>query len=341
MKKIVSALTSTVLLSAIVMGCSTAKPLENSSTQPTVITVQTATPKSDDNSTPAAGNMISFKDSTKQEVTLKEKPKRVVLLNTEIQELFYQVGGKAVGLATAPGIPVPEAAKDAEKVGEINQVSLEKVMSLKPDLVIGQTMFHASLKDSLASSQIPLALIDIKSYEDIKSAAELFGKIVGKEVEAKAAIDQTEQKMQTVISKLPQQSPKFAMITIMPMGISVQKNSTLSLDVANRLKLKNVAESLPAGMMPSAAPFSLEKLVELDPDYLFFIVHGTEEYGKEKLKTDLESNPAWKTLRAVKENKIYFLPSNLFVTNPGLNFNQSLTYLAKLVYPEIYGNMTK
>lgn len=123
--------------------------------------------------------------------------------------------------------------------------------------------------------------------------------------------------------------------------MSLQKNSTISLNVANRLKLKNVAESLPAGMMPSSAPYSLEKLVELDPDFLFFTVHGTEDYGKEKLKSDLESNPAWKTLRAVKENKIYFLPSSLFVTNPGLNFDQSLSYLAKLVYPDIYGSIAK
>ncbi|WP_189020492.1 ABC transporter substrate-binding protein [Paenibacillus marchantiophytorum] len=165
--------------------------------------------------------------------------------------------------------------------------------------------------------------------------------MAGKEDETKAALDQTEKKMQTILIKLPQQSPKFAMITIMPMGISVQKNSTISLDVANRLKLNNVAESLPTGRMPSSAPYSLQKLVELDPDFLFFIVHGTEDYGKEKLKSEIESNPAWKTLRAVKENKIYFLPSSLFVTNPGFNFDQSLSYLAKLVYPDIYGSTAK
>ncbi|WP_158082114.1 ABC transporter substrate-binding protein [Paenibacillus ferrarius] len=338
MKRLGLVIASTFILSTLAIGCSPAKPTEISSPNSTV-TAQQITPTTPTNSiAPPNGNFAIFKDSTKQEITLKDKPQRVILLNTEIQELFYQVGGKAVGLATAPGIPVPETAKDAAQVGEINHVSLEKVMSLKPDLVIGQSMFHAALKDSLAASKVPLALIDIKSYEDIKATAELFGKIAGKEDETKAALDQTEKKMQTVISKLPQQSPKFAMITIMPMGISVQKNSTISLDVTNRLKLKNVAESLPAGKMPSSAPYSLEKLVELDPDFLFFSVHGTEDYGKEKLKTDLESNPAWKTLRAVQENKIYFLPSSLFVTNPGLNFDQSLSYLAKLAYPEIYGD---
>lgn len=297
MKRLGFVIASTIVFSTLVIGCSSAKLEETSSPKPTVSGQQTTATTPTNSIAASSGDFLTFKDSTKQEITLKNKPQRVILLNTEIQELFYQVGGKAVGLATAPGIPLPETSKDAIQVGEINQVSLEKVMSLKPDLVIGQTMFHASLKDSLSSSKVPLALIDIKSYDDIKAAAELFGKLAGKEGETKTVLDQTEKKMQTIISKLPQQNPKFAMITIMPMGISVQKNSTLSLDVANRLKLKNVAESLPAGMMPSSAPCSLEKLVELDPDFLFFTVHGTEDYGKEKLKSDLESNPAWKTLR--------------------------------------------
>lgn len=266
MKRLGFVIASTIVFSTLVIGCSSAKLEETSSPKPTVSGQQTTATTPTNSIAASSGDFLTFKDSTKQEITLKNKPQRVILLNTEIQELFYQVGGKAVGLATAPGIPLPETSKDAIQVGEINQVSLEKVMSLKPDLVIGQTMFHASLKDSLSSSKVPLALIDIKSYDDIKAAAELFGKLAGKEGETKTVLDQTEKKMQTIISKLPQQNPKFAMITIMPMGISVQKNSTLSLDVANRLKLKNVAESLPAGMMPSSAPCSLEKLVELDPD---------------------------------------------------------------------------
>ncbi|MBB6674012.1 ABC transporter substrate-binding protein [Cohnella nanjingensis] len=62
-----------------------------------------------------------------------------------------------------------------------------------------------------------------------------------------------------------------------------------------------------------------------DPDYLFMIVHGTEEYGKQKLKEDLESNPAWSSLRAVKEKRMVFLPSD-FVNSPGLKIDQTFEY---------------
>lgn len=278
---------------------------------------------------------LSFIDDSDQEVVVSKKPERVVILNTEALELFYQLGGTAVGYASAPGSPVPEAAKAAQFVGQINQVSLEKIISLKPDLVIGHPFFHGNLKDSHETSQIPLALLNINSYKAVQKSGKLFGQLLGKGIEADKALKETEARIQSIVSKLPDRSTTFAAVTIMPMGVSLQKSGTLTLDIASQLKLINVSESLESGKMPGSVPYSLEKLAEADPDYLFIEIHGTQEYGKRKLKEDLESNPAWASLRAVKEGALHFLPPE-FVNNPGLYIDRPLEYLAKLVYPDVY-----
>ncbi|MDO3676808.1 ABC transporter substrate-binding protein [Paenibacillus ehimensis] len=284
----------------------------------------------------AQANFYSFQDSTGEQVALPKKPERIVVLNTEVLELFYQLGGRAVGRATAPGIVLPEAAKDAKEVGDINNVSLEQIMSLKPDLVIGHPMFHTNLKSSMASAHIPLALIKIESYSDIQTAAKWVGNMTGNEAQSLAALQETDKKLQNIVAKLPGHGPNYAVITIMPMGVFVQKSSSIAIDMATMLKMKNVADGLPSGNMPSSAPYSLEKLVALDPDYIFLLVHGTQEFGNQKLKSDLENSPAWSSLRAVKEKKMFFLPSPLFVTNPGLHIDQSLETMAKLVYPDTF-----
>lgn len=278
---------------------------------------------------------LTFTDDTGQEVVLVKKPERVVILNTEVLGLFYQQGGVAIARANASGTPVPDAAKAAEDIGEINQVSLEKVTSLQPDLVIGHPRFHANLKDALFTSQIPLALVNINSYDDIQRTGKLFGQIIGKEAESEKAWKETEKHIQTIISKVPNRSVKFTFITIASNGISIQKNGNLALDIANKLNLKNVAEGMQSSQMPSSVPYSIEKLIEADPDYLFMVVYGTEEYGRQKLKDELESNPAWASLRAVKEKRMVFLPSD-FVNSPGLKIDQTFEYLAKLVYPDAY-----
>ncbi|GGA14483.1 hypothetical protein GCM10008018_69200 [Paenibacillus marchantiophytorum] len=68
LKRLGLIMASTFVLSTVIMGCSSSKP-----------TYSMAPPNRD---------FITFKDSTKQEVTFKDKPQCVILLNTEVQELF-------------------------------------------------------------------------------------------------------------------------------------------------------------------------------------------------------------------------------------------------------------
>lgn len=224
----------------------------------------------------------------------------------------------------------------AEDVGQINQISLEKITSMNPDLVIGHPRFHANLKEALATSHIPLALVNVNSYDHIQRTGKLFGQIIGKESETEEVLKETDNHVQMIINQVPDTTPKFAFISIASTGLSIQKSGSLALDIADKLKLKNVAEGMQSGQMPNSVPYSIEKLIEADPEYLFMIVYGTEEYGRQKIKDDFESNPAWASLRAVKENRMVFLPSD-FVNSPGLKIDQLFEYLAKLVYPDEYG----
>lgn len=283
---------------------------------------------------------LQFQDSTGKKVKLPKKPERIIVLNTEMQNLVYQIDGKhVVGISTAAGFPIPKEAKSVSTVGQIQNVNVEKILSLNPDLVIGNVFFHANLKDTLAANHIPLALFSIETYNDLQSAATILGKITDKEKQTQAAFEQTKKRMDKIIAKLPSQKTKFATITFMPDSVTVQQSGAISVDIAQMLKLENVASKLPSGPMPGSAPYSLEKLVELDPDVLFLIVHGTQELGNQMLKKNIESNPSWGTLRAVKEKRVYFLPSTLFVNSPGLQIDQSLEYMAKLVYPDVYGQV--
>ncbi|MFC3771721.1 ABC transporter substrate-binding protein [Paenibacillus sp. GCM10012303] len=279
---------------------------------------------------------LTFTDDIGKKVVLPSKPKRIVILNESL-ELFYQLGGQVVGRATAPDVTVPEGAKTAVDVGQINQVSLEKITSLEPDLVIGHPFFHTHLIDALAVGNIPLAFLKIESYDDFINKGKLLGSIIGNVTETEKALRETDERIQRVVQKVPDRSPTFAILTIMPMGISIVTSDSLALDIAERLKMKNAAMIKPSGNIPGSVPYSVEKLIETDPDYLFISVHGTEQFGQKKLKSDLESNPAWASLRAVKDGRMAFLTSD-FVNPAGLNVDRTFQHMAKLVYPEIYGN---
>lgn len=56
-------------------------------------------------------------------------------------------------------------------------------------------------------------------------------------------------------------------------------------------------------------------------------------------QTSREINPAWNELRAVRNKRVFFLPMELFLLNPGIRYDEAVLYMAKLVYPEIYGTI--
>lgn len=82
-------------------------------------------------------------DSTGREVEIPTHPKRVILLNASHLDLYYYAGGKEtdtiVGKPTSEALSdeVEEGTKDIKQIGVIHNPSVETILKLQPDLVIG------------------------------------------------------------------------------------------------------------------------------------------------------------------------------------------------------------
>lgn len=287
---------------------------------------------------------LSFQDDAHREVTLPKQPERIIVLSPQLLNLLYAVGGNAIARATSTGEAVlPEHAENLESVGRMTAVNTERLLALKPDLVMGSTVFHRELAGILDASEVPFALFDLATYPDLKKKAVLFGKFAGTESQANEALVKLERALNDVIAKVPaHQAPTFIMLNVTPNSLSIQRQNTVGLEVAAMLNMENAAETLASSpslaQSPSTAPFSLEKIVELDPDFMFILIHGARAEGESKIQADLAGQPAWASLRAVQENRMFILPSDLFLSHPGFRLNESLEYLAKLVYPDAYGH---
>ncbi|MFF2015362.1 ABC transporter substrate-binding protein [Paenibacillus sp. NPDC058177] len=335
MKKI-TFLTLIAVLLVVTAGCGAASKVDQiSSGQASTNTEQTKSvvPASKTTIEP----YLTFQDLNGHTVTLKKKPERIVILNNELTELFYQVGGTAVGIATSQGVDIPAQAADVKQVGAINSINMEEVLQLKPDLVIGQPLFHKDLSSTFGDAGIPFAILTVKSIEDIRSNTKLFGQIIGQEQQAQTAINEMDAKLNELTKDLPADKPSYAIITLMSNTASLQKSSSIALDIAGLLQMSNIAEELPAGKWPSSVPFSMEKLVELNPDYIFIVVHGSDEDAQRMIKSQLESNPAWKSLQALQSGHLNILPPSMFVTNPGLKVSESVAYMKQIVFPPSSG----
>ncbi|GAB2559602.1 ABC transporter substrate-binding protein [Gracilibacillus alcaliphilus] len=283
---------------------------------------------------------IAFIDSMDREVVLEGHPEKIVVLAPEFLKMIYDLDGEAVARMTTSSIPIPEAAEDLPELGTVNQINTEELVGFSPDFVIGAPNFHADLEGIMENSDIPFALLQMRSFDDVKEMAALMGQILGKEELADQKIQETEEQMKAVQDQLPSDAnPSVVILNVTSQSVSVQRANTTAIEIGDLLHVNNIGKDMEASPdSQSSAPYSLETIVEEQPDYILLTIHGSVEAGKGKIEEELESNPAWNSLKAVQDGNVHIIPSEKYLSNPGFDYADTMQHMAEIVYPEVFTN---
>jgi iron complex transport system substrate-binding protein len=117
-------------------------------------------------------------------------------------------------------------------------------------------------------------------------------------------------------------------------GVNAETNSANTACMATLLGGKNIVpeKGIPKSM--SRVKFSLEKIMMEDPDVILITTMGDFDTLTSKMKEKFVKDPIWASLRAVKSNRVYFLPSELFLYRANEKYSEAFKLLAKAMYPE-------
>lgn len=281
-------------------------------------------------------NYAVISDDRGKAVTLPQKPQRVVVLSTSLLNFADALDGNLVGRAAikSEDAALPEKYKDVPDVGPVYSISLEKVTALQPDVVIGSTDHHEKLAAQLEDSGIPVILLRTKTYDDVKRNLDVMGKVYGKEKEAAAVDEKLDKDIKAITEAVPKAGQRIAIIHATPSAVSLELPTSIAGGIADLLHLQNIAAA-PAGSENNRIPYSMESLVEANPDVIFLTSMGSSDKIEKRIKSDIEGNPAWASLQAVRSGRFYILPERYFLLNPGLDYPKAVGYMANLVYPGV------
>lgn len=279
-------------------------------------------------------------DDAGRTVTIKEKPQRIVVLSTSLLNFADAVDGDLAGRASvqSDAAALPERYADVPEVGPVYNVSVEKIMACQPDLVLANKNQHEKLIPLLEQNGVTVLALTTKTYDDVKRNLTLVGKLYGKEDMAQEKIAAMDKEIQAVKEKIPDDHLTVAILHATPSHVSLELDKSIAGDAARILGFTNVARdgADKVGNSAEKVPYSMEALVEKDPQVIFITSMGRSDKIEERLRQDVESSPAWQTLTAVRQKRVYVLPENLFLLNPGLDYPQAVAYMAKAVYPEVF-----
>ena len=279
------------------------------------------------------GSYATITDDNGRTVSFDKKPERIVVTSASFLEPLYAVGGTVVGRPDSKS-KIPEAAKSATNIGRVYQIDAEKVLALTPDLVILNRGMNEKLVETLAANNVKTLVLDMKSYADVKREIGIFATLTGEKAKGDELIQKMDADIAAVRASIPQEKKRVAIIHSTGQGLSVQLDGSIAGCIANMLGWENTAAGMPAlDKNPDAAPYSMETLVAQNPDILFVTSMGDEAEIRASMEAMFADNPAWQTVTAIREGRVYYLPQEMFLFSPGLDYPAAAKYMAGLVYP--------
>jgi ferrichrome ABC superfamily ATP binding cassette transporter, binding protein len=288
--------------------------------------------------TPAAeqssqGSYATITDDNGRTVSFDKKPERIVVTSASFLEPLYAVGGEVVGRPDSKS-KIPEAAKSVTNIGRVYQIDAEKVLALTPDLVILNRGMNEKLVETLAANHIKTLVIEMKSYEDVKREIGTFATLTGETAKGDELIRKMDADIEAVRTSIPQEKKRVAIIHSTGQGLSVQLDGSIAGNIANILGWENTAAGMPAlDKNPDAAPYSMETLVAQNPDIIFVTSMGEEAEIRASMEAMFAESPAWQSVSAVRDGRVYYLPQEMFLFSPGIEYPAAVKYMARLVYP--------
>ena len=248
------------------------------------------------------GNTKAFaviKDDLGREVTLAKKPERIVVTSASFLEPLHEVGGDVVGRPDSKTLP--DWAKEKTSVGRVYNVDLEKLLACAPDLVIANKGMNEKLLESLEINKIPCLVVDMKNYDEVKNEVKIFSQVTGEKEKGEALIKSMDEKIKAIQDRIPKETRRIAILHSTAQGLSVQLDTSIAGSAAKMLGFTNVASGMKAlESNPDAAPYSIETLVEQNPEILFVTSMGKIDEVKRGMDNTIALNPAWQTIPAIK-----------------------------------------
>lgn len=258
---------------------------------------------------------IDVLNSNGENVRIYEKPEKMIILDSAAVEILFAIGQGDKIVGTHSFVTHPEQAKQIPKVGDAFSINIEKIIAQEPDLVY---IFFDKFAEDLNKNQLKVLYIKTleNNFSNISDQILMWGKITGNKDSAIKLSEKFHNQIENIKSKINYQaeSPKIFIDTT---DLWTSGPNTLMGEVLELLNLYNIAHDI-----SGYAQLNPEIIIDRNPDFIITPNPNT-----------FKNNPAFKEITAVKNNKIFTLPSDA-LSVPGPRFTDGINELASLIYPE-------
>lgn len=271
-------------------------------------------------STPVAPQTIQTqkfpRDDLGREIKLQKPAKRVVCIGPGATETIFALGAGSQLVGRDQVSDYPAAALKVAIAGDYNGPFIEKVIALRPDLVIvqGETYDKVRAENWQKKIGAPVAILAPQDLGKVARGIEKIGAWLG----VKKTPQILAKKFDAILIDAGLEGEPRVFFEVQRSPLWTAGRGTLIYDVIARARLANVALDTQGYKV-----FNIETLLTRQPDV--YIV-SQEKPDLAATLADLKKHPILKRLKCVQKNRVVVVPSS-WVLRPGPRLLQGVTAL--------------
>jgi iron complex transport system substrate-binding protein len=275
----------------------------------------------------AAGEEHFLTDEAGRKIKLSGPAKRIVSLAPNVTEILFSLGlGKEIAGVT-DFCDYPEAVLSKPRIGGFVNPDIEKIVSLKPDLIIGtRDGNRAGAIQRIEELGLSVYLVDPKDFDGVVLTVRNIGQIAGGRDESKRIADHMVEKKEEIIRLTRSLARPRVFFQVGSAPIITVGKGTLADDLIRLAGGRSISENESANY----PLYSIESIISKAPE----IIIMTSMEGEKEYPNLVKKWQRWKSIPAVKRNAIYVLDSNL-VDRPSPRIVDGLEALLRIIHPEV------
>ena len=228
----------------------------------------------------------------------------VVSLSPALTELVCQLGCEDRLVARSTACDWPESVKALPIAGDFAEPELERILAMKPALVVSNEFVNPKDADALRQAGIAVELHPCDGFADYREWVVLMGRLLDCPDAAETELKRTDARIAEFESELrsADRKPLRALYVIWDSPLLTAGTDSLPDAVGHLAGLENIVTTEKG--YPS---ISLEFVLKEDPDVVIWFAHGK----------DWKSNPSWRGIRAVQTGRVLIPRDDSALFRPG------------------------
>jgi iron complex transport system substrate-binding protein len=273
---------------------------------------------------------LTVTDVLGRHITIKTSPQRIVSLAPSITEQLFAVGAGARVVGVTIYDNYPPQVQQLERVGGYvaKSISVEKIISLRPDLVLSRGEIQKSVIEALERVGLAVVAIEPGDFDEVYATIVLIGRLTDRVQQATRVVAEMQQQVARIRERVATIPPAQRVTVFYKAYDEPLMTAGPSTFIGRMIEMAG-GMNIFAELQESYPQVSAEEVLRRNPT----VILAPANSGLSLSPAQTIQRPGWRSIAAVKNHRIHLLDDDL-VSRPGPRLAEALEAVTRALYPD-------